>query len=183
MQSIEKLGQFNDDKCNSRVKTRPLGNRLLVKRPIRMTVHTWSTMDFDEMSWHDNHVHALRIVEGVHGAGQLILDVDYIVEWLNGKGGGFQFRIIPSLLTFADVTNLRISLDYEAPTAALGPFSIHAIERRREARERYEAQVWRILINWPVGEVSFEAQGFEQRGTAAPVLSDRQVLRAEERGA
>lgn len=31
MQSIEKLGQFNGDTCNSRVKTRLLGTRLFVE--------------------------------------------------------------------------------------------------------------------------------------------------------
>lgn len=148
-----------------------------------MCEHIWSTEKFDEMSWHDNHVHAFRVVEGEYGAGQLILELDYILEWLENDDGKFQFRILPSILTFVGVTSLRLSLDYETPTAALGPFSIHAIERRFESRERYEAQLWKILINWPAGEISFEAECFEQRGTSAPVLSDGQYLSVEERNA
>ena len=124
----------------------------------------WTHEQFDEMSWHDNHVHALRIVAGEHGAGELVLDIDYIVEWLR-NGGAFQFRLVPAILRFTEVTDLRISLDYASPSAAMGPFSIHAIERYTEQREHYIAQLWRIEVNWPGGEVTFEASGYEQSAT------------------
>ena len=147
-----------------------------------MTDNTvWTHEQFDSMSWHDNHVHALRIVEGLHGAGELLLDIDYISEWLPAEGGACRFRIVPSVLRFQDVTNLRISLDYAATTAALGPFSLHTIERRIESRPRYEAQIWTLRINWPVGEISFEASGYEQRSTGAAVLSSAQRLQSSER--
>lgn len=134
------------------------------------------------MSWHDNHVHGLRIVEGAHGSGELVLDLDYILEWIC-QGEECKFRIVPAALRFFEVTDLRITLDYATPAAALGPFSIGAIERRSEARERYTAQIWKILINWPRGEIAFEAKGFEQRGFGEPVLSDQQWLRLEQRKA
>ena len=57
-----------------------------------MGVQTWSDSQFSEMSWHDNHVHALRIVEDVHGAGQLVLDLDYILEWMKCEGDGCGIR-------------------------------------------------------------------------------------------
>jgi hypothetical protein len=40
---------------------------------------SWSTDDFEEMSWHDVHVHGLRIVEndGNDGSAELFLDIDY----------------------------------------------------------------------------------------------------------
>lgn len=145
-----------------------------------MADQVWTDQNFEKMSWHDNHVHALRIIEGAHGLGELDLDLDYILEWIR-NAEGYKFRIIPVSLRFLEVTNLRVSLDYATPTAALGPFSIHAIERRSEARERYVAQVWKILINWPHGEIVFEAKGFEQRACGAAVLSESQCLRPEKR--
>ena len=145
-----------------------------------MAEQIWTDRLFDQMSWHDNHVHALRIVEGVHGMGELILDLDYILEWICNAEGA-KFRLVPVTLRFLEVTDLRISLDYATPTAALGPFSIHGIERRNEPRERYIAQIWKILINWPQGEIMFEAQGFEQRAWGAAVLSESLYLRPEER--
>ena len=145
-----------------------------------MSDQVWTDEQFDEMSWHDNCVHGLRIVEGTHGAGELILDLDYILEWIEVERS-FQFRILPVILKFREVTDLRILLDYATPTIALGPFSIHAIERKFEQRERYTAQVWKLLINSPVGEITFESQGFEQRGVGAPQISNGQWLSPEER--
>ena len=145
-----------------------------------MSEQVWTHDQFEEMSWHDNHVHSIRIVEGIHGSGMLVLDLDYILEWICDVDGS-RFRITPATLTFHEVTDLRISLDYAAATAALGPFSIHAIERRTESRERYVAQIWKILINWPRGEIVFEATGFEQRAIGRPVVSENQVLRPAER--
>ena len=146
-----------------------------------MPDQVWTDEQFDEMSWHDNCVHALRIVEGINGAGELIFDLDYILEWIEAEEG-FRFRILPVTLKFREVTDLRISLDYATPTIALGPFSIHAIERKIEQRERYAAQVWKLLINSPIGEITFESQGFEQRSVGAPQISNGQWLSPAERG-
>ena len=141
----------------------------------------WTEDQFEEMSWHDNHVHALRVIEGEHGAGQFVLDLDYITEWVRCEGDTFRFRIVPATLTFREVTNLRIDLDYATPTAALGPFSIHAVERYIVHRERYDATIWKIIINWPKGEISFEAHGYEQRASGVERLCDDQVISARER--
>jgi hypothetical protein len=94
----------------------------------------------------------------------------------------FRFKVLPVTLTFLEVTNLRIALDYATPTAALGPFSIDGIQRRVERRERYDAQIWNIVVNWPVGEISFEVSGFEQRGDGEPTVTDNQFLSSGQRG-
>jgi len=140
----------------------------------------WTHAQFDDMSWHDNHVHAMRIVEGEYGAGTLELDLDYILDWVRGPEG-VQFLVVPVSLCFTEVTRLRIALDYSTPSAALGPFSIHAIERHTEARERYVAQLWKILVNWPAGDIAFEASGYEQRCAGDAVLTPRQHLLPSER--
>jgi hypothetical protein len=147
-----------------------------------MPVHPmrWTHEQFDEMSWHDNHVHSLRVLEGENGAGELLLDLDYILEWLKCTDT-MRFDLVPATLRFTGVTNLRIFLDYASPSAAMGPFSIHAIERSMQPRERYVAQVWKLVVNWPVGEISFEASGYEQCATGKPIVSDVQHLSAEER--
>lgn len=145
-----------------------------------MRQQLWTDQQFEQMSWHDNYVHALRVVEGSNGLGELVLDIDYILEWVNGTEG-FQFKVTPATLAFRDVSGLRIALDYATPTAGIGPFSIHAIERSREPREHYVAQSWKIVINWPVGEITFEASGFVQRSHGRVIFSNAQGLRPEER--
>ena len=142
----------------------------------------WTDEQFAELSWHDNHVHGLRIEQGAHGAGELVLDIDHIVEWICRPDNGVRFLIVPATLTFHGVTNLRIALDWASANAALGPFSIDSIERRAEQRERYSAEMWTISVNWPPGDITFEASGFEQVARAPPVQCDGQCLSPLERG-
>lgn len=109
----------------------------------------WTDADFDSLSWHDNHVHGLGVSEGQYESGELVLDLDFIVEWIGCDTGRVQFRIAPASLTFHEVTHLKIQLDYCSASAAMCPFSIAGIERRRETREKYTATVWKIPVNWP----------------------------------
>lgn len=109
----------------------------------------WTDADFERMSWHDNHVHAIRCVEGENGEGELVLDIDHILEWLKGEEGGLRFRVQPATHVFYGVMFPRIAIDYAAATAAFGPFMIDGIERRIEKREHCEAQVWRLPISCP----------------------------------
>ena len=145
-----------------------------------MSAMKWTHEQFSDMSWHDNHVHGLRVVEGSHGTGELILDLDYILEWLC-EMDGTKFKIVPVNLTFLEVCDLRVSLDYATPTAALSPFSIHSIERFSESRGHYVAEMWKIAINWPKGEITFQAKGYEQRAIGAVVVSGSQCLLPAER--
>ena len=148
-----------------------------------MGTQRWTDAQFEAMTWHDNHVHGFRIVEGEHGAGQLILDLDHILEWLPGPNSGFRFRIARAELRFLEVTSLRMTIDYATPTAAFGPFALSSIERRTEARTQYQATVWSLTLNWPAGEITFEASGFEQRLLSEPLVTDRQWLTESERAA
>jgi hypothetical protein len=141
----------------------------------------WTEADFDDLDWHDNVVHAIRVVEGEYGAGQLILDIDYILEWLKDDSGTFAFKVAPATLEFNDVTNLKIALDYDTPGAGLTPFSLDRIERRREKRDRYEAVLWTLVVNWPIGSITFEAKGFMQSLRSPAVVSSEQSLSAEVR--
>src|SRR5262245_2166677 len=146
-------------------------------------MRTWTEEHFDSLSWHDNHVHGLRVVAGEHGTGQLVLDLDHILEWRKASENKFQFLVAPAVLTFYGVSDLKVELDYRAASAALTPFSIHGITRTLEKRERYTAKLWRIDVNWPTGQITFEATGFEQHTTAEPTLSDDMRLGGEDRGA
>ena len=143
----------------------------------------WTEADYPLMSWHDNHIHGLNLAEGVHGTGDLELDIDYIVEWLKSDSGGICFRIAPANLTFREVSNLKVSLDYGVISAAMGPFSIDGIDRRIEQRARYTATLWTIKVNFPVGEISFEASGFDQVLRRGAITTEQQVLSISERSA
>jgi hypothetical protein len=128
----------------------------------------WTDADFPDLSWHDNSVHAFRVIEGKDGAGEFVLDIDHIVEWIESEKQ-YDFRVVPAELRFRDVTELRLTLDYPAISAALSPFTLDRIEVD-------ESNHWTLKVNWPVGEISFSSTGFTQRVTGEPVISSAQSL-------
>lgn len=137
---------------------------------------------FDSSSWHDNYVHSLRFVEGAGGVGELHLELDHILEWLDGDETSFLFKVAPARLRFFGVSNLRLQLDYGQSSAAMGPFQIDGIERRLERRLNYDATIWTICATFPAGEFEFEAVGYAQDLTGEPKFVKRQWLTPSERG-
>jgi len=139
----------------------------------------WTEADFDALGWHDVHVHGFRILDGEHGAGQLWLDLDYILDWVcpTNDVSSYRFRVAPAILQFRDVTSLRLSLDYATPTAAMGPFSIDGIEREPISYgDSYTSFRWAIAVNWPAGAIAFESPGFHLHLTGPAVDTDTQYL-------
>lgn len=136
----------------------------------------WYTADFDALSWHDVRVHGFRIVEGAQGTAELVLDIDFILEWLP-EDDGYRFRIAQAILQFHEVFGLRFMLDYVACSAGMTAFSIGSIEREvigdDECAQSYR---WRIDVNWPEGFIEFEAPGFSQWLVGEIVEQDEQML-------
>lgn len=122
---------------------------------------------FEGSGWHDNAVHGFRILEGEDGcSGELVLDIDYIVQWVSpeNENNSYSFQIAPADLTFHDVTELVISIDYASSTAALQPMTIHEIHREVVTYPNgWSSFSWRIEINWPRNSfISFISSGFTQ---------------------
>ena len=143
--------------------------------------------DFERLSWHDCHLWRIGLGVGDPDEGDwtsdLVLGIDFIVEWMCGVGGVPQFRIAPANLVFHGVTDLRIVIDWGDTGCQAG---IHLISIDRIERERLQDQKvyldrpyyrWRVVLNWPAGgEITFGAAGFTQTLLAEPVLCDRQHL-------
>ncbi|MGI5923170.1 MAG: hypothetical protein ACOX9E_04435 [Lentisphaeria bacterium] len=145
-----------------------------------MTMTKWTDADFESLCWHDNHVHGFAIREGEFGSGQLVLDIDYILEWLCEADKTCRFMLAPADLVFQEVTNLEIRVDYKG--MAMGPLSIGEIRREgTELTEQFGRYRWTIVFNFPEGEIVFLASGFVQELRAAPVESSRQCLTWQER--
>ncbi|BCT91044.1 hypothetical protein LYSHEL_00680 [Lysobacter helvus] len=134
----------------------------------------WTADDFDALSWHDVHVHGFRIesADQETGTAELILDIDFLLEWRRVDDGSFEFDIAPATLQFHDVFGLRFQLDFTNPGAGMGAFSIERIEREQfEYPNGHTGWRWTLPINWPSGRITFEASGFTQRLTRAPIVS------------
>ena len=145
-----------------------------------MNQTTWTCADFESLCWHDNHVHGFMIREGDYGAGQLILDLDYILEWRCGVDKICSFMLAPADLVFDEVTNLLIGIDFRG--ISMGPLSIGEIRRETiEHTEQFRQYRWTIAFNFPNGEITFLAPGFFLELRASPMERPHQSLTWEER--
>jgi hypothetical protein len=145
----------------------------------------WSTEDFDDMSWHDVHVHGLRIVgnDGGDGTAELVFDIDYILEWIKCDDH-FNFVVAQATLQFHRIFGLQISLDYKKPSAGMCAFSLAGIEREQVATSTGQiSYTWSMNINWPSGKIAFESPGYTQRVTGKLITQARQSLAPAQRNA
>ncbi|MES2295773.1 MAG: hypothetical protein V4582_01960, partial [Pseudomonadota bacterium] len=130
---------------------------------------------FENFCWHDNAIHGFRFVAGDDGcSGDLVLDLDFIVEWMQpgGDDARFKFRVAPANLTFHATTDLLVSIDYGAASAAFGPMVIHEIKREVITYANgFSSFAWTIDINWPPGsQLSFISSGFTQVLRSEPIV-------------
>ncbi len=153
---------------------------------------TYTEADFDRLSWHDCHIWGIELrpgdPEGGDWTSDLALDLDFIVEWICGVGGGGQFRVAPATLVFHGVTDPRIDIDWGRAglQTSLHPASIDRVERALiDDQKVYLDRLyyrWRIRLNWPdSSEIVFGAVGFTQTLRAEPILTERQCLSLKDR--
>ena len=144
---------------------------------------TSSGADFDATSWHDNIVYGIRFAVGDATRDQwhsnLVLDIDHNVEWVCGDAGGVTFRVAPATLTFHDVTDARIAVDFgdSGHQTNINELSISAITRAQIADQKIcldrPYYRWRIALNLPAGgEIAFGASGYTLVLRAAPSSAD-----------
>lgn len=146
--------------------------------------------DFDRLSWHDNPVYGLFIDNDVSvWKSDLVVDIDFIVEWLCGVGSPTHFKIAAATLTFHHVTDLKVNIDWgdSGMQVAVAEMTLDYI-----ARQPVEKQLicldrpyyrWTLQLNSPRpgGEISFGAAGFTQVLRQEPVVCDEQRLKPAER--
>ena len=142
--------------------------------------------EFDAGYWHDCAIHSVRFVVGDperdEWVSDLMLDIDFIVEWVCGTP--LQFRVAPATLTFHDVTDLHVSFPNRSSTGnvTIALPCINSVERAHVQDQK--AFLDRNYYRWRMtvyslgeeGEISFGASGFEQHLRADPVLIDNQSL-------
>ncbi len=135
---------------------------------------------FNTFLWHDNAIHGFRIEEGENGTGELILDIDLIVEWLPPQDAShaYRFRLAPADLRFHEVADLAVALDYTVPRFGLTPPTIHqAVRELRSYSNGFTTYAWALELLIPHGGViRFESSGFTQLLRAEPVISEAQWL-------
>lgn len=140
----------------------------------------WTDADFESLTWHDCTIHSMGLEQDGEYQSDLLLDLDFLLDWLLTSAGKFQFRIAPALLRFQNVDRLAIHtlLSFKQP------MQIQEITRSRREDPGYANYHWTIeLQGYPGREnrIEFDATGFSQELTAKPAVTNRQVLRLAER--
>ena len=134
---------------------------------------SWTDADFEDMGWHDCTIHGLRFDQDGEYQSDLVLDLDYIIEWLQIPGGAYQFQVAPAQLQFQNVDNLNIQvvLQYKQTVG------INEIVRA--------SSHWVIRLHGYAGQessqVEFDASGYVQKLTRPPIIVRRQHLTRSER--
>ncbi|HPO12823.1 MAG TPA: hypothetical protein PLI09_05215 [Candidatus Hydrogenedentes bacterium] len=147
--------------------------------------------DFQDLSWHDCTLWGLAIRAGDPEENdwtrQLVLDIDFIVEWLD-KAGKLDFLVAPATLTFEEVNNLHVQVDFEEIEGVntLNEISMDRIERKKHGSQCIgkPCYSWTIHLNGPKGLIRFDASGFTQVLESDPVSNgNRQSLSLSKREA
>jgi len=127
----------------------------------------WDNDDFNNMDWHDCRIYSITLPEKELS---LILDIDYIFEWiLNDDMDLFKFWISPCKLAFFDVSKLKIQLDYKN-SVGMDINEILMMNPTRLPNAKKDIYDFEIVTEY--GYISFSSTGFEQTVIEQPILSD-----------
>ena len=142
-----------------------------------VTKTVWTDADFDQMNWHDNEVHAIALEPALPEPGRLLLDIDYIVQWVPPQAPSrlLSFWICPATLVFDKAWDLTTDIGLYARSFDL---SLNAIER--SAPDEHGFFEWTLAGDGFT--IGLSAPGFTQYLRRAPVHSPGFFLSVQERG-
>ena len=152
----------------------PRGYGMSTQPEVAKTI--WTDADFDAMGWHDNAVHAIALEPAPSEPGRLLLDIDYIVEWVPPEAPAttLGFWICPATLVFDRAWDLTTDIDLHGWSFQL---FLNAIERSGPDEHGY--------FDWTLAgdhfTIGLSAPGFTQYLRHAPIPSSGHWLSVEER--
>jgi hypothetical protein len=137
----------------------------------------WSEADFDAMDWHDNAIHAIAVEPVPDNPGRLLVDLDYIVEWVSPTSPAttLDFWVCPATLVFDPAWDLTTDVDMRGWAFQL--FLNEITRSEPDERGNYEWTLSGDRFTIEVGSPSFT-----QYLRRPPIFSDGPWLSVEERG-
>ena len=134
-----------------------------------------SNDDFEDMCWHDNRVHGVKIHNPREGwEYDIVFLIDHILEWIE-MDERFRFWVAPATLAFHGAHNAKIDvvLTYRQH------LDIDRIEREEissgaEKKAGYTKYLFTIYFHNQINAITLEANGFTQSLTGVPILMNHQ---------
>lgn len=151
----------------------------------------YKTSDFENVSWHDNFLHGISWKQELKSnIDELILDIDYICEWICEKGKNFTFKISPADLIFYDITDLKININWgDSNFQDSFEGGVPILDITRELVKNPKVHLNKPYYKWTIkldtlakdSYISFGSTGFTQTIRKEPILVDKQWLTLDER--
>jgi hypothetical protein len=140
----------------------------------------WDENDFEQMGWHDSKIYALAFKGESF---ELVLDIDYILEWINPEEGKthFKFWVAPATLVFRNVWDLKINIEGN-PDLEMQDLHRENPHPPKNAKHIQEAVEYDWRIETQNGEIAFKSVGFKQYFRKNPVMMNSQMIELNERG-
>jgi hypothetical protein len=146
--------------------------------------------DIAELSWHDSSLYGISW-QVDSDKSDLILDIDYICEWVCNKDKSCSFRVAPATLIFHDTTDLKINIDEGGSgfqVCVEGGKAIDDIAREQVKEQKIclDRPYYKWFIKFTLtynkdSFISFGASDFTLSLRKEPVLTNEQSLPLNER--
>jgi hypothetical protein len=139
----------------------------------------WTEADFDQMGWHDSHIHAVAFLPEQF---EVAFDIDYILQWVKpSEDQYYRFWIAPATLVFENIHDLKFDLE---PFDAVEIADLHREDPQRPINADYVRRdiEWRWRIETHQGDVTLRSIGYKQYIRRQPVFSRSQSLDLATRG-
>lgn len=131
----------------------------------------WTEKDFKEMGWHDSHIHAISFPNEDL---EFSLDIDYLFKWVLDENSNINtFWVAPCILSFLNVLNLKIEIDFQN-TIGLDIADINRFNPRTSPNGK--TTLWDFEILTDKGYIKFESSGYKQVVKKQPVIGQNLVL-------
>jgi hypothetical protein len=140
----------------------------------------WTEEDFERMGWHDATLHGIAFLTETF---ELVLDLDYIFEWVEHSEPEphFTFWVAPCTLVFENVFDLRIELEpYPEVSVADLTRADPGVPRNADVIGRAADWLWKLECHQ--GVITFRAAGYTQYVRATPMHGEQSLTHAERGG-
>lgn len=131
----------------------------------------WTELDFEDMGWHDCHIHAMSFPNEEL---EISFDIDYLFKWeLDDKSNLYKFWVSPCILFFYNVINLKIDIDFQN---AIGLDILDINKKNLRLSADKKINLWDFEIATDKGLIKFESSGYKQVVKNQPICSESQIL-------
>lgn len=136
-------------------------------------------VSFEDIGFHDCKIYACGFDSEKN---QLLIDIDFITQWIDSEGGTYSFGVLPATLIFENVWDLLLDVSMDIN------LFINNIERTNPVTPRNidylpinsKEYSWRIELLQ--GEICFKSIGFSMYYRQPELIQKSQTLTMEARG-